>query len=349
MLQSAIINLLIAETLLSTIAKSGGDAKALSARFGLPKLATNADVWPLAKFTAVLEAAAYEKGDPLFGLTLGKAFQLEGLGPIAPLMLASSTGADAFAKWTQYFPAFQNHTQYSFSISGDTARSSYLITDPTVRLRQQDALFTIAIEHSIMTKMLGPKVRPSCIDFQHLPDSRSDVGEYRAFFNCDVRFGRKENAIYFPAAVLVETGKHADAHSSVRLEAELVDFISVREQHLDLSTSIEAWMTSALSAGTSIDAENAAADFGMSLRSFQRRLFEHGINYLELRNKVRCDLAKCLLGKTAIPITSIALHLGYSETSAFCRHFKNMVGLSPSQFRFASAVRSNNGLESDET
>jgi AraC-like DNA-binding protein len=79
--------------------------------------------------------------------------------------------------------------------------------------------------------------------------------------------------------------------------------------------------------------EHAASDFGMSLRSFQRRLAELNINYLELRNEVRCQLAKRLLGMTSMPITSIALYLGYSETSAFCRHFKNMCGVSPSHFR----------------
>lgn len=338
MRESSIINVGIVEALLSTIALKGGNADVLAARFGLPSREDEAEDWPLAKFTAILEAAAMEKGDPLFGLTLGRAFRLSGLGPIAALMLASPTGADAFAKFTRYFPAFQNNTTYGFSTSNDVARLSYLITDPTVKMRQQDALFTMALEHSILTEVLGMDVRPACIDFQHLPEKDADIGGYRNFFNCDVRFGRKENAIYFPTSSLSEAGRYADPQSSAKLEADLVDAIRVKERQLNLSTSIEAWMTSALSAGTSIDVENAASDFGMSLRSFQRKLSESEINYLELRNNVRCQIARCLLRMTRMPITSIALYLGYSETSAFCRHFKRMCGISPSHFRLQSSI-----------
>jgi AraC-like DNA-binding protein len=331
MRESSFISAKLADTLLSTIASKGIDAEALAARFAVPPSANEAAFWPLAKFTAVLEAAASEKGDPLFGLRLGKSFLLNGLGPIAALMLASPTGADAFAKFTQYFPAVQNNTQYGFSISGDTARLSYLIADPTVKLRHQDAQFTMVLEQSILAELLGMDVRPTCVDFQHLPDT--DLGEYRAYFNCDVRFGRKENAIYFPASSLCETGRHADPRLSAKIEEDLVNSIRARERYLDFSITIEAWMTSALSAGADIDAENAASDFGMSLRSFQRKLSENDINYLELRNKVRCQIAKSLLVATSMPITSIALYLGYSETSAFSRHFKNVTGLCPSQLR----------------
>jgi AraC-like DNA-binding protein len=76
-----------------------------------------------------------------------------------------------------------------------------------------------------------------------------------------------------------------------------------------------------------------AGDFGMSIRSFQRKLADHGINYLDIRNRVRSHIAKCMLVETSIPVTSIALQLGYSETSAFSRGFKTQVGETPAEFR----------------
>lgn len=328
----------LADALLSTISSKGIDADALAARFAVSP-AKEVRVWPLARFTAVLEAAASEKRDQLFGLRLGKSFQLEALGPITSLMLASPTGADAFAKFTQYFPAVQNNTHYGFSISDDTARLSYLITDPAVKLRRQDAQFTLVLELSILAELLGAEARPTCVDFQHLPDADTDEAEYRAYFNCEVRFGQRENAICLPARYVKEVGRHADPHSSAKIEADLARLIRGSQRYLDLSTSIEAWMTSALSAGMSIDIDNAASDFGMSLRSFQRRLLENDVNFLDLRNKVRSQIAKGLLA-TSMPITLIALYLGYSETSAFSRHFKNVTGLSPSQFRSMSRLPS---------
>jgi AraC-like DNA-binding protein len=71
----------------------------------------------------------------------------------------------------------------------------------------------------------------------------------------------------------------------------------------------------------------------MTARTFQRALAHHRVNYLEIRNTVRSHIAKCLLSETALPVTTIALQLGYSETSAFSRGFKLQVGETPIAFR----------------
>jgi AraC-like DNA-binding protein len=329
----SIISTTITHAVLSAISSKGGDANLLLAKLGMPSMGEGQDVWPLAKFTAVLEAAALENRDPLFGLYLGKSFEMRGLGSMATLMQASASAADAFSMFTKYFPALQNNTNYRLAVSSDTAKLSYSITDPSIKGRRQDAQFTIAMHLSILNELLEMDVRPSHIDFQHLPDAVTDVAEYRAVLNCDVRFGQQENAIYLPLKYLKETRRRADPFVCAHTEAEFIRTIRADERHIDFAASIEAWMTSAISRGTNIDIEVAASDFGMSLRSFQRKLSENSINYLELRNDVRSKIGKCLLNSTIIPVTSIALYLGYSETSAFSRHFKRIVGVSPSQYR----------------
>jgi len=101
----------------------------------------------------------------------------------------------------------------------------------------------------------------------------------------------------------------------------------------DLVRGIEAWIAGSLCRSAATDIEVAAGDFGMSTRSFQRKLADHGVNYLYIRNRVRSHIAKCMLAETSIPVTSIALQLGYSETSAFSRGFKIQVGETPAEFR----------------
>ena len=85
------------------------------------------------------------------------------------------------------------------------------------------------------------------------------------------------------------------------------------------------------SATTGIEA--AARDFGMSTRTFQRKLAESEVSYFDVRNRVRSVIARCMLAETDVPITSIALLLGYSETSAFSRGFMIQVGETPVDFR----------------
>lgn len=331
MREAGTISAKLAETLLSTLAAKGCDAHQLSAKLGVPD--DDNGIWPLAQFTAILEAAALEKRDPLFGHTLGKAYGLNGLGPVAPLLRSCKTTADALSKLTQYLPAFQTYTEYGFAISGHEARISYRIIDPTVKLRQQDAIFTMAMERSILCELAGAEIKPQFVDLQHLPDSAHEAGEYKALFDCDVRFGRNENAIVFSTHHLTEPRPGSDDLRFQQLENELASTIQARGKQIGLSSSLSAWMTAAMSVGASIDLEHAASDFGLSVRSFQRKLAEHKVNYLDLRNTVRRQVAERLLRNTPLPVTSIALYLGYSETSAFCRNFKRETGVTPSQIR----------------
>jgi PAS domain S-box-containing protein len=77
---------------------------------------------------------------------------------------------------------------------------------------------------------------------------------------------------------------------------------------------------------------------GLSLYQFEhrfRRIFQ--LTAGQFIQKVRMDAAVRRLRQTQHPISSIALDCGYSDQSAFSRQFKQTVGLSPAQYRRASA------------
>jgi len=52
----------------------------------------------------------------------------------------------------------------------------------------------------------------------------------------------------------------------------------------------------------------------------------------------RIDLAKRWLGTTDRSVKDIALSLGYSDSSQFCRYFLKQIGLTPSQFRSGTSA-----------
>ncbi len=49
----------------------------------------------------------------------------------------------------------------------------------------------------------------------------------------------------------------------------------------------------------------------------------------------RIEATKLLLGKTSVPVTEIALRLGFSETSSLTAGFRRLTGVSPSEYRRA--------------
>ncbi|WP_168226391.1 AraC family transcriptional regulator [Bradyrhizobium sp. SK17] len=346
--EQSIICAAAAYATLAAVAGKANDLQILKAKLGIGQsgqMPADTASFPLATFTAALEVTAADRGDGLLGLNLGKSIQFESFGELATLALAAATLGDALQKFVRHSCVLQSNSRFDLSVSGDFARLSYAIVDPAVKLRRQDACFTVAVQHAFVSRKLGYEVRPSLVEFQHTPGM--DASDYHAHFGCPVQFGKRVNAICFPAKLLDEPAVRADPGRGSRLEAVLVDRTKSMVRGFDLSAAIDAWVVSALCIGASVEIERAAGDFGMSLRSFQRELMECRLNYLEIRNRVRCRIARQLLSETSTAITSIAHYLGYSETSAFSRIFKRLTGVSPSGYRVRAVLGAHQPIETD--
>lgn len=72
---------------------------------------------------------------------------------------------------------------------------------------------------------------------------------------------------------------------------------------------------------------------GLTSWSLQRRLREEGLSFTSLVDNVRCEMAKYYLQQHQLPISEMALLLGYSEVSAFSRAFRRWFSISPRQWR----------------
>jgi AraC-like DNA-binding protein len=80
-------------------------------------------------------------------------------------------------------------------------------------------------------------------------------------------------------------------------------------------------------------AERAARAFGVSLRTYQRRLSRLGTSHSHLVADARLAMAFQLLSDADRPITAISLELGYASPGDFTRFFKSRTGVTPSTYR----------------
>ena len=72
---------------------------------------------------------------------------------------------------------------------------------------------------------------------------------------------------------------------------------------------------------------------GLSERTLQRRLNRCGCCFAELVEAVRLTRAEALLGDAGMSLVEVALSLGYSDQTAFCRAFKRWTSLTPGVYR----------------
>ncbi len=84
--------------------------------------------------------------------------------------------------------------------------------------------------------------------------------------------------------------------------------------------------------------ERAARSFGVSLRTYQRRLSQLGTTHAKLLVEARIFAARELLVNASWSIIQISLELGYSHPSDFSRFFKSKIGVSPQKYRQMSGA-----------
>lgn len=76
---------------------------------------------------------------------------------------------------------------------------------------------------------------------------------------------------------------------------------------------------------------------GTSERTLQRRFEEHGIRYKQLVSDARFQVACDLLGDPSIKIIDVAMAAGYENPQHFARAFRVISGLTPREWRNATA------------
>lgn len=94
---------------------------------------------------------------------------------------------------------------------------------------------------------------------------------------------------------------------------------------------VEGLITQSLP-GKVIQADEAAANLGMSPRTFARRLQSEGTSYREIVEDLRCDLAQTFINN-GMSLTEISYSLGYADQAAFSTAFKRWTGQAPSAFK----------------
>ena len=103
-----------------------------------------------------------------------------------------------------------------------------------------------------------------------------------------------------------------------------------------LRTRVENAISSLLPHGRVV-VDDVARSLGMSKRTLARRLSDEGLNFTEVLQQLRRDLAVRYLDDPKLHISKIAWLLGFNEVSAFTHAFKRWTGKTPSQMRIGRA------------
>jgi AraC-like DNA-binding protein len=282
----------------------------------------------------LLDQASVALKDDYLGLTLARDFDPRALGLLYYVMASSQTLGHALKR---------------------VARYSHITNEAVVvGYREQNAL-TISLSYSGVPRHLDKHQIEFCmfavlrlcrvLTGQNLVPQHFWLSHHRSGTNAEMaRF--VGTAVEF-GAVTDEFALNANAHELPLVQADpylnnlLLKYceealVDQRGNVSQLRTRVENEISSLLPHGRAV-VDDVARSLGMSKRTLARKLAEEGLNFTEVLQQLRRDLAVRYLVDPKLHISKIAWLLGFYQVSAFTHTFKRWTGKTPSQMRTTAA------------
>lgn len=284
-------------------------------------------VVPLREQFRLLEKAARETGDEWFGARLGQVVKSRELSAFGAWVCAAPSLREAIGRAHAGLNVMlQTSTVLTFSQNGPVARWSIEFVEPETDGRHHNEFLGIGYMIDLVRGYAGPRWRPRVV-MTALPRGAARNG-LEEIFGTNVSHGHAVPAIEFDASLL-DNGPYA-ARGAPQADADTAE-PPVPGQH-DAVATIASVAELALHEGYP-RLDWVAAKLGTTRRSLQRRLHEHGTTFNRIVEDTLMCRAEALLRQTSLPVTELALSLGYTDPAHFTRAFRRRAGVAPSRYR----------------
>ena len=315
------------------LAERGLDAKQLYAKVGLSppdKIGPEEDL-PANAVAYLMYEASRAADDPCLGLAFAEVYPFGGTGIIAYLFMNSPTVGESMRTVARFAVLLRQPMKVQYQEDEDGACLWWRWPESLTAPYTQYGSFALALFVLRLRMVIGPTWTPVSIELQGDPLTCKE--RVRKIFGPNVRFGSDKNSLRIDRATVERPMPEADPRLNPILqklgeqmiaEVPVLDDIaaSVRNAILDLQPERRASL------------EDVAAHLGLTGRTLQSRLASQGATSFEnVLNDTLKSRAEDLLKATDLPLTDIALQLGYSQLSSFTRACQRWFKCAPSAKR----------------
>jgi AraC-like DNA-binding protein len=293
---------------------------------------------PLARYpekqsTIAWTLASELVSDPAFGLSIAKVWQPSDFHALGCAFMASATLREALSRLVRYHALVYNVVSYSLAEHDDRAILSYNLVhdkrnEPAIL---EDTRWAVVLD--ACRRVYTADLDPLEVTFWH-SEPKSVIDEFNAYFRCPLRFAEPVARMVFPAVVLDRPLPAANRALALTLDRSLAEYLAKLGGE-DMISRTKAEISDCLSSGNA-SIQMVATALHMSPRNLQRKLSGEGVNFRELVETVRLDLAKSYLADGSFTLAEIGYLIGFSSQAAFSRAFKRWTGSTPQDFRDAA-------------
>jgi AraC-like DNA-binding protein len=233
-------------------------------------------------------------------------------------------GFEAFCRFASvHNTGYQPH----LDVGPEEATFQLVLTSQLRRWGQQWVEESLVTALRLLRGCLGERYVPRRISLRHA--AISDRATYERYFGADVHMQAPVDGVTIDTRDL----EVLNARRDEEVLSVLTDFLSVDAPPVrtDVNGLVKSVLRRSLGTGE-ISIEAVAEEVGVHKRTLQRRLQETGTTFAGLLDEVRADVAKHYVATGQLPLTRIALLLGFSDQSAFNHAFRRWFQHSPTEW-----------------
>lgn len=285
---------------------------------------------PWEKIDRIRARAVELSGDEAFGLRGAANLQPSQFGALGYAWQASLTLRKACSR-LQRFGRIVNDRVIAEVEDRDGCMVLSLDIDTQSRCASVRDDGALAIVTRMCKNIIGNGFRLQAVHFKHAEPT--DLKPYFEFFGCQLLFGQEQNQLWIPLALVDEVLPGANPELALMNDQVATRRLALLDRN-DIVSRVRAALMDQLPNGTVSD-DLVADTLHMSVRTMHRKLAGVEQSFRRLLTETRRQLAEQYILDNSLTLTEISLLLGFSESSAFSRAFKNWTGSSPSEARQA--------------
>jgi len=282
----------------------------------------------------LLDEAATALKDDCIGFTLARDFDPRDLGLLYYVMASSQSLGEALKRLARYSKITNEAVVFGYREANRLTISLSYSGVPRHSDRHQIEFCMFAVIR-ICRLLTERHLVPQHFTIAH--HRSGNTSEMSRFVGSKVQFGTGTDEF----SLEFDTRELPLIHSDNRLNDLLLKYCELglahrRDDLSQLRSKVENAISSRLPHGRVLVGD-IAPTLGMSPRTLERKLSEEGLNFTEVIQQLRRDLAVRYLKERNLHVSKIAWLLGFHEVSSFTHAFKRWTGKTPSQMRAADA------------
>jgi len=281
----------------------------------------------------LFEESVRTTGAPLFGLLVGQSIRPGNLHALGYALMASTSLRDFAQRLKVFYKIASQSADIHFEESGDEFRLVSSVTQAGLCWETHDAFTALLVR--FIRFIDSPTFSPLQLELIR-PEPGEALVEYKAFFNCPIRFDCPDVVITIPLSQADRPLQGGNLELAQMHDKNIMQYLS-RLERQDIVNRVRIMIVEGLSAH-SITKARVADKLCMSSRSLQLKLASKGTSFQEILDSTRQNLALGYLEQSIMTITEAAYLTGFSDVSNFTRAFRRWTGQSPSEFRLSRGL-----------